>query len=161
MPDAYIESGEYLLIWADGEPEQGPFHATFKLSKDGEDIGIFNSQEETIDEYVFGEQETDISEGRFPDTEDNWVFFNTATPGASNQFLGLPELVSNEVFLYPNPSTIGVVHLSETSDFRIFNSLGVLVESHENLHFFNTSDYNKGLYIVVIDSGQTIKLIVQ
>jgi len=41
LPDAYIDPGAFQIIWADGETDQGPFHASFKLSKDGEDIGLF------------------------------------------------------------------------------------------------------------------------
>jgi hypothetical protein len=33
----------YLLIWADGETDEGTLHASFKLSADGEQIGLFES----------------------------------------------------------------------------------------------------------------------
>jgi hypothetical protein len=162
MPDAYIESGEFLLIWADGEPEQGPFHATFKLSKDGEDIGLFNNDLTTIDEYVFGEQETDISEGRFHNGEDNWIFFNHPTPGKSNVFTSVEDqFASSAVQIYPNPSRGSRVFLDKPSDYKVYNSMGQLMSTGKNSQFFNTSAYNKGLYIVVIDGEQKIKLLVQ
>lgn len=161
MPDAYIEPGEFLIIWADGEPEQGPFHADFKLSKDGEEIGLFNVNFETIDEYIFDGQETDISEGRFPDTDDNWIFFEYPTPGVSNELTSVNETYSEIVMVFPNPSKGGIVTLSKPSNFKIFNSQGIIIEEYNFSHFFNTSEYNNGLYIVVMESGQTIKLIVQ
>lgn len=161
MPDKYILPGEFLLFWADGEPEQGPFHTTFKLSKDGEEIGIFNNLQTTIDEYIYGEQQTDISEGRFYDGEDNWLFFNKATPRKSNRFTDLEEQVAADLIrIYPNPSKNGKVWLSKPSAYKVYNSTGQLMHEDKHSQFFNTADYNKGLYLVVIDSGQKIKLIV-
>jgi hypothetical protein len=162
MPDAYLEPGTFQLFWADGEPEQGPFHTSFKLSADGEDIGIFNASENSIDEYIFGPQTTDISEGRFQDGENNWVFFEQPTPGASNGYLDVPEFGSdNMVVAFPNPATGSMINLSKTCNFRIYNFMGQFVEEQKNSHLFNVSSYNKGLYFVVIDTGQTIKLMVQ
>jgi len=162
LPDAYIEPGEFLMIWADDEPEQGPFHATFKLSKDGEDIGLFNSDLTSIDEYVFGEQETDVSEGRFHDTEENWIFFINPTPKKSNGFTDISEKINTQpIALYPNPVSSGKVFFTKTTNYSVYNSMGQLVETGKNSSFFNISGYNKGLYIVVINSKEKIKLLIQ
>ena len=161
MPDAYIEPGEFLLFWADGEPEQGLFHTNFKLSKDGEDIGIFNTGQETIDEYIFGAQESDISEGRFPNGIDNWIFFEFPTPGKSNELTSVEEFNAEIIAIYPNPSQGGIVKLSEPSNFKVYNSQGNIMYQSKYSQFFNTSQFNNGLYVVVIESGQAIKLIVQ
>ena len=162
MPDAYIEPGEFLLFWADGEPEQGPFHTNFKLSKDGEEIGIFNSELATIDEYSFGQQETDISEGRLPNGGFDWVFFEKPTPGASNEASAIHEtVIADLIFIYPNPAKGAVVNLSKTCSFKITNIMGQMIDEQKNSHFFNISHYNKGIYFVVIDNGQTLKLIIQ
>jgi len=88
FPDSTtIYPGEFLIIWADKEPEQGILHLEdVKLSADGEDIGLTASDGTTIiDSYTFGEQTTDISEGRLPDGTDTWEFFTIPTPGASNE----------------------------------------------------------------------------
>jgi len=162
MPDAYIEPGEFLIFWADGEPEQGPFHTSFKLSKDGEEIGIFNSELATIDEYIFGQQETDISKGRLPNGGPEWVFFEKPTPGASNEASAIPETANaNLIFVYPNPVKGAVVNLSEACNFTIYNLMGQPVVQQKNSHLINISRYNKGIYFVVIDNGQTLKLIIQ
>jgi len=82
----------YLLIWADGEPEQGPLHATFKLQNSGEEIGLFASNGSTpIDSVIYGQQVTNISFGRSGDGVSNWRFFGPPTPQASNTggYLGL------------------------------------------------------------------------
>jgi hypothetical protein len=80
-----IQPGGYLIFWADSDTEQGPNHLKFKLSADGESISLYYKDGRLIDSRVFGAQTTDVSEGRSPDGSNNWVKFNTPTPGASNQ----------------------------------------------------------------------------
>ncbi|SMP72239.1 Dockerin type I repeat-containing protein [Neorhodopirellula lusitana] len=80
-----IAAGGYLLIWADGDTDQGDSHAAFKLSSSGEAIGLYNTDGATvIDSVEYGEQTTDVSYGRFPETSDTFVFLSDATPGAVN-----------------------------------------------------------------------------
>ena len=80
-----IPAGGYLLLWFDGEPEQGPLHVDAKLGSSGEDIGLFASNGSTqIDAYTFGPQLEDISEGRTSNGGPNFDFFSQPTPGASN-----------------------------------------------------------------------------
>ena len=82
-----IPAGNYLLFWADGEEEQSDTHTNFKISKSGEEIGLFDTDENgnaAIDTVTFGEQTTDISYGRICDGEEPWVFFENSTPGYSN-----------------------------------------------------------------------------
>ena len=82
-----INPGEYLIIWADKEPEQGVLHLDdVKLSGDGEDIGLTAADGITIiDSYTFDAQTTDVSEGRLPDGGATWQFFTVPTPGATNE----------------------------------------------------------------------------
>ena len=86
-----IEPGDFLILWADKEPEQGILHLDdVKLSGDGEQIGLIDADGTTIlDSLTYGEQTTDISYGRIPDGEDIWEYFGEGytsmpTPGASN-----------------------------------------------------------------------------
>ncbi|MCD6394424.1 MAG: lamin tail domain-containing protein, partial [Planctomycetes bacterium] len=75
----------YLLIWADGEPEQGPLHVDFKLENTGEEIGLFTGGGSIlIDSVTYGWQITDISFGRYPDAADNTHFFDQPTPETEN-----------------------------------------------------------------------------
>jgi hypothetical protein len=104
-----IGPGEYLLFWADNDEEQGPTHTNFKLSADGEFVGLYDRDGVTlIDGISFGAQSADVSYGRLPDGEDNWVFFGegSATPGWSNSGGG-PEMgVFINEFMAENETTI-------------------------------------------------------
>ncbi|MDQ4139835.1 MAG: lamin tail domain-containing protein, partial [Bacteroidota bacterium] len=61
-----IQPGGYLILWADSEMEQGELHVDFKLSADGEDLGIYTADGQVVDETTFGFQKTDVSAGRLP-----------------------------------------------------------------------------------------------
>jgi spore coat protein CotH len=85
--DIIIPAGRFLLIWADGEPGEGALHASFRLSKEGEEIGLFNRDEAgngLLDSVVFGPQTTDVSTGRWPDGGETWRALAAPTPGNSN-----------------------------------------------------------------------------
>jgi hypothetical protein len=89
-----IQPHGYLLVWADSEPGQNSsnradLHASFKLSKAGDAIGIFAADGTVIDFVSFGPQATDVSEGRFPDGSSPIYDLTTPTPRAIN-FLATP-----------------------------------------------------------------------
>ena len=104
-----IDPCGYLLFWADDDEVQGLTHTNFKLSRYGEDIGLYDTDGTTlIDGLSFGAQTSDVSYGRLPDGNDNWQFFGGPTPGWSNSGgSGGPEqgLFVNE-FMAENDSTI-------------------------------------------------------
>ncbi len=89
-----VEPGAFLLVWADGEPEQngqGPhLHADFALGLGGEAIGLFAPNGFPIASVTFGQQTNDISEGFWPDAGANRYFMPTPTPGAPNQIPNQP-----------------------------------------------------------------------
>jgi hypothetical protein len=79
-----IPAHGYLIIWADGDGSQGELHANFKLSAQGETVGLYYIDGRTIDERTFGAQSDDVSSGRSSDGSLTWTTFNTPTPGAAN-----------------------------------------------------------------------------
>jgi spore coat protein CotH len=83
-----IPPGNYLLVWCDRGMEQGPLHANFKLNRDGEVIGLFDTVAHDLvplDWIAFDPQQTDVSYGRQPDGADIWVSLTLPTPGTSNE----------------------------------------------------------------------------
>lgn len=74
-----------LLVWADGNIDQGPLHADFKLNANGESVGFFASDGETlIDSVTYDKQIEDISYGRTPDGSSSWSYMTKPTPGEAN-----------------------------------------------------------------------------
>ncbi|MDX2033280.1 MAG: CotH kinase family protein [Blastocatellia bacterium] len=80
-----IPARGYLVFIADDETAQGRRHTNFKLSEEGEELGIFAADGKTlIDSRKFGLQQEDVSLGRVTDGDGAWAIFKPATPGAAN-----------------------------------------------------------------------------
>ncbi len=70
LPQVTLNAGEYYLIWADNDTQQGEHHANFKLGKSGEIIGLYDAFETgyaLIDTLRFGQQTDNLSIGRMAD----------------------------------------------------------------------------------------------
>lgn len=72
----------YLIVWADNN--NSGYHTNFKLSRDGEQIALYNRDTTLVDSLTFGRQSTDISYGRKTDGNTPWVYFTIPTPGLAN-----------------------------------------------------------------------------
>ncbi len=83
FPDTVIQPGEYWVIWADKDTDQGPLHAGFKLDGDGEEIYLMQGSV-IVDWISYPDIDDDVSWGRWPDLEDFWAFQAYPTPGAPN-----------------------------------------------------------------------------
>ena len=103
-----IEPGEYILIWADEDQEQGDLHTNFKLSASGEFLALIHPDGfSVLDSITFGLQSSDISFGRKNENFDSWVYFENPTPLSKNIYLDIQNEVEipNKFDLtnFPNP----------------------------------------------------------
>ncbi|MEE2888294.1 MAG: CotH kinase family protein [Planctomycetota bacterium] len=65
-----ILAGGFLRIWCDNEPGDGPLHASFKLSDEGEEVFLIDTDARgnlALDGIVFARQKSDRSYGNVPD----------------------------------------------------------------------------------------------
>ncbi|MCB0637736.1 MAG: CotH kinase family protein [Lewinella sp.] len=110
FPDRWLAAGEFLLIWTDDDEAQGELHTSFKLSADGEYIGIFDTDERAnalIDGVAFDALATDVAYGRLPNGTGPFMIL-PATPGSSNEEVNGTDEPAMAVFsyrIYPNPTT--------------------------------------------------------
>ncbi len=90
IPSGYsVPAGGFLLVWADEETGQNStnradLHVNFRLGAGGEMIGLYTPVGTVVDEVVFGMQEPDISQGRFPDGAMDIFSMPTPTPRQPN-----------------------------------------------------------------------------
>lgn len=143
FPDISINSGEYLIVWADNDIGQPGLHANFKLSASGEEIVLVAPDTTVVDEIAFSAQSTDMSTGRFPNGTGSfilmvptWAEKNEISTGVEDSDYLLPdefELYQN----YPNPfnpSTTIKYNLPKRSlvTIEIFNIMGQNVRTLVN-----------------------------
>jgi hypothetical protein len=88
IPDGVvIGANSYLVFVADGEPEQGPLHTNFRLSKGGEGVTLIDKASRSfrlLDQVEYDGLAEDVSYGRFPNSADAWRVLGAATPGSFN-----------------------------------------------------------------------------
>ena len=166
FPDISIAPKEFLIIWADEDGSQGDLHSNFKLGKNGETIGIYDSdakQNTPIDLLTYTTLETDEALGRIPDGNGNWQKVNP-TPGRSNLLLSNQTQVLKEFSIFPNPARNFInVELakylgSKELTYTLVNSFGVEVSMgvlKSDLNKLNIENIPEGVYFLTIfDKGQ-------
>jgi hypothetical protein len=92
-----------------------PAELDFKLSADGEMIGLFDAQLNLIDQVLYGPQTTDVSNGRAPDGNTDFQFFELPTPGVANSYDNIevitttlvPEDADKYAFVPTSPNDVG------------------------------------------------------
>ncbi len=166
FPDYTIQPGEFLLVWADNDPEQGDFHATFKLSSAGEEIAVCDGESTgfaIIDAYGFGPQTEDVSEGRDPDAGENWIFYPHPTPGISNTLSNVEqgEGFQEPLIAYPNPLDGNTVFFNQKITGTLFSATGQKVLEFRSSDRLNIPVSGAGLWFLRTDDGRTIKIIIQ
>lgn len=86
-----IEAYGYHRIWCDGETDEGPDHAPFRLDVDGEGIVLTDdagNRNIVIDGFEYRALAPDVSAGRLGDEEYPVRFFQAVTPLAANVYGG-------------------------------------------------------------------------
>ena len=169
-----------MVVFADGETEEGPLHASFKLDKAGEEVVLLQKigpDTLEIDRLVFGAQARNKTFGRYPDGSSVLEYLAVPTPWASNLMTSLgPEYASagesrEMITLYPVP-TDGPLFLRLNPDswenhtpdhsqviVTIYNLSGVVVHRSEHdppgsgLITLSLDGQPRGLYLVKIHSG--------
>jgi hypothetical protein len=82
--DVVIAAGGYLVFWVDGDTPAGPDHLNFELSNDGEAVGLFSPQQESVDWVLFPSLGDDVAHARVPDGSETWLQVASGTPGSEN-----------------------------------------------------------------------------
>lgn len=85
FPDMTLDPGEYVIVWCDGQPQQGQFHTEFGLNGTvGERIILVNPDTVVIDHFDFSEIQTNThSLSRYPNGT-GMFRFALPSPGLTN-----------------------------------------------------------------------------
>jgi len=140
-----IDPGGFLLLWADGL-DTG-LHAGFKLSAEGEELGLFAVGFGLVDSLSFSEQKTDLSYGRISDGNTRWGYFTQSTPGASNS----TEWYINFTSLVPKFSMKGGFYTASFSVELSSEQGGLIRFTRDGSEPLDTSE----IYSSVIQVGST------
>lgn len=87
LPNFSLPPGQYVLLWADNDTDQGPLHANFQLSSEGESIALFESIDRgnvLIHGWKYGRMSADVSMGFKTLNATAPDYLKTPTPRADN-----------------------------------------------------------------------------
>jgi hypothetical protein len=82
IPSVSLPAKGYITIWADGKDSS--LHTNFKMDAAGEQIGLYDAEQNCIDSVSYSLQKPNISNGRNRNNIKQWGFFLAPTPGAAN-----------------------------------------------------------------------------
>lgn len=108
LPDVTVEPGTHILLWTDGDSNEGPLHGPFRLSRNGEELGLYQQDGTTftlLDRVVFGPQDEDASFGRSPDGSTTLGTLLQPTPGTANVAIAISNDTPGALTEYPTLST--------------------------------------------------------
>ncbi|MFZ1705431.1 MAG: CotH kinase family protein [Saprospiraceae bacterium] len=136
MPEITLPPGGFILFWADEDQDQGDYHTNFKLSKNGEFLGIYDAQSNNfapIDTFSFGSSSSNVSYGRYPDGVGPIIRLNSPTPGKSNVTSSLSKPDNLTFTIYPNPTSdfFRLEGITESCTVLVYDMTGKLKISYK------------------------------
>lgn len=118
FPTKNLQSNKFILIYCSGRDTTISFeyHSNFKLSNSLDTLGIYYMDGSIVHEFSYDSMPTDVSYGLQPDGGNTNVYFNAATPKATNNnAIGYncilnPPMVSLESGFYSSPLALSISH---------------------------------------------------
>ncbi len=154
LPNVTLDPGDFQLLYADKEPEQGVNHLDFKLDDLSETVYISEAQNSArvlIDSITYSNIPINHSFGRATDANPDWIDWTVSTPNASNLPVSVNELVSG-ISLYPNP-VIEMLHFTEKISGRILSMQGEVVQVFFNTQEIPCQSLAAGIYTLQTDKS--------
>lgn len=157
-----LNPGEYKILWADEDIDQGADHLSFKLSAEGEAIGIYqivDGNVRVVHELLFTAQPGSGSFSRIPNATGPLVYTSIASPMSTNELVA--GLESSQAFdAYPNPVTnqLTLVSEHELERIQLLDSFGRQV-SLENRLLDASIDFtgmSAGVYVLRVELNKQI-----
>lgn len=150
-----IAENGYLIIWCDNDVDDGPLHASFKLSSGGESAILSNNSLSIVDQVDFGTQTTDMGYARVPNGTGPFVIQSPTYNSSNDTVVNVDELnLNNEFVLYPNP-TDAYINISFTNPnlekkLQIYSSLGqkVFETQVKQQMQIDVNSFSSGVYFV-------------
>ncbi len=172
-----IASKGYQVVWASGDATLGDWYANFKLSKSGEQLGLYYAQGgDTLEVDVIDipALTNDQSYGRETDGAANWMKFDIATPNDTNRVIeeevedttGIEQQLLSEIQVYPNPATdvltVDLGAVTQTIQIQFIDAVGRVVKTESisgDQNQLDISDLNQGMYFISLSSADGVQRI--
>jgi uncharacterized repeat protein (TIGR02543 family) len=159
FPSLTVAPNQYVLVWAsekDRATSGSELHTNFKISANGETLILTNKTGGLVSGSPSISLNTDVSYGRQPDGTGAWLYFETATPSASNVGTGSTTELKPPVFSHEAGLYVDAFDLSLTTNIQggiIVYTLDGSVPDINNLNGSSFSYKNEYPYEITDDFG--------
>lgn len=157
FPSVILPPDKYVVVWADNDVKQGPLHTNFKLSKDGEFVGLYDSKNNhyaVIDSTSYGSMSSDVSYARMPNGTGAFVMDNSPSYKLSNDGTSSVKNATIQIIeFHPNPAN-NIIYFDEShkgKTAKIYNIHGQEVSKLIIDTELNTSTFMDGIYYIHIE----------
>jgi len=171
--ETVIPANSYKILWADEETYEGVLHLNFKLSADGEAVGLYQTVGDnivTLAEVTFPAQPATTAFARIPNITGPFMSTEVPTPGSENMLevlTGLDEDISLHISVYPNPANneINVTSDALIHQVSLYNIHGMKIqeiEMYSVIGNLSLATFPTGLYLLQVETekgSKTIKVL--
>jgi hypothetical protein len=164
-PNTVIPANGYLIVWADVDTLDGALHSNFNLSSNGEVVTLSDQEGNTINQVIYGPQNTDMGYARVPNGTGNFVI-QQPTFFANNEPLSTNDESSDFAWVvYPVPASttlnINISSSMEGKYMQLFDAKGSLISTHliQAVMMINVEQIPSGVYY--LKCGNTIRKFVK
>ncbi|MEM7163578.1 MAG: CotH kinase family protein [Bacteroidota bacterium] len=155
------QPGDFHLVWADKDTEQGPWHANFKLNSNGESLYLVTIEEGSFrikDRIDFPNQNSDVSFARIVDGTGSWAIL-PSTPGFSNVISSIELINDINLQIYPNPfSSDLIIEADGPYEFALFDSTGkeIIAAKGQKQSRLSLSHLSSGAYQLSVSTKSRV-----
>jgi hypothetical protein len=133
-----VKPNNYIILWLDGDPEQGKRHIPFSLNKEEGTIRLYDAQLNLVDQVDYRRQSRNRSIGRLDSLYPEIGIFKYPSPGKANS-KGLKMMPDHAVvkFNLPSgfyPNTVQVELSSEFDGDIFYTTDGAEPDQKDNLY---------------------------
>ena len=153
-----------MLVWGDGQTQQGIRHLNFHLINSGECVILSKPNSSFSDSVCYTNIPDDYSYGRINDGNASWMNFVIPTPDSNNVdlYVNLPDAQNKlELSIYPNPIHEGVVFVNQNISGTLSDLQGRDLIYFRNTNHFNLSGFSRGVYIINTSDHRHLKITVE
>ncbi len=159
-----LPADSYLIIWADEDKDDGPYHASFKLSVGGESLLFSDSGLNVVDQMEFGAQTIDMGYARIPNGTGDFVIQPTTFNANNEDATGTSETETSLSFrIYPNPFTdqlwIRAEQMDTPMEYILTDQTGRIVKAGklpDDHSMIPVYDLSPGMYFVRLGNTNSI-----
>ncbi|MCB0794606.1 MAG: CotH kinase family protein [Flavobacteriales bacterium] len=162
LPPEQVAPGQYLIVWADDEVNEGALHANFALNSEGESLYLYAADTTLLDQVTFGVQYPISTTGRYPNG--TGAFREMFPTFRSRNMVLSTDGLDWALQLYPNPTSgdlNAIVRISAPFEMRVLSmdgreALAASERSSNELIRLSTTRMAAGPYVVQVWNSEEL-----